>query len=270
MNTHPPHPLRRRRAGFSLVEVALALIVAAGGLLAVFGVFPVSLRQSQMSRSDMNETGFASALLQTLGGNIRDIDDIAVWNDPKEFWKAAARGSGLPETLYDDKKVHASGKKGTASSAAVAAEHDKAAPRNGGKPQWTDHPFSPMTTFVASTYGNESGDAENIWYIAAERTEGVVPGDSELVQPAQFLIRLACIRRTAHRATGNRNTRRVLPTSAVVAEAVGQWEDADETERTAVLPNIYLLSVVSTDRGFPDVFIREPVFSQEFTFVHRP
>ena len=256
MNTHPPHPLRRRRAGFSLVEVALALIVAAGGLLAVFGVFPVSLRQSQMSRSDMNETGFASALLQTLGGNIRDIDDIAVWNDPKEFWKAAARGSGLNETITDA----ANGSKH------VHDEHVKALQ---GQENWS-HPWSPMTTFVASTYGNETGDAENIWYIAAERTEGVVPGDSELVQPAQFLIRLACIRRTAHRATGNRNTRRVLPTSAVVAEAVGQWEDADETERTAVLPNIYLLSVVSTDRGFPDVFIREPVFSQEFTFVHRP
>ena len=41
-------------------------------------------------------------------------------------------------------------------------------------------------------------------------------------------------------------------------------------QRKAVLPNIYQISVVSTDRGFPDVFIREPVFSQEFTFVHRP
>jgi len=28
--------------------------------------------------------------------------------------------------------------------------------------------------------------------------------------------------------------------------------------------------VISTDRGFPDVYIREPLYSQEFTFVHRP
>ena len=77
-----PSESARRRAGFSLVEVTLALLVAAGGLLTIFGVFPVALRQSQMSRSDMGETAFADSVLQTLGGNIRAIDDISVWNDP--------------------------------------------------------------------------------------------------------------------------------------------------------------------------------------------
>ena len=78
-----------RRSGFSLIEVALALVVAAGGMLAIFGVFPISLRQSANSRSDMGELTFASTVLQTLAGNIRTIDRIDVWNDPSKFWNAA-------------------------------------------------------------------------------------------------------------------------------------------------------------------------------------
>ena len=70
---------RFRRQGFSLIEVALALMVVAVGLLSVFGVFPVSLRSSQMARSDLSGSAFASSLLQTIGGNIRGIDDIRIW-----------------------------------------------------------------------------------------------------------------------------------------------------------------------------------------------
>ena len=72
--TRTPHAAGRPRAGFSLVEVALALIVAAGGLLAIFGVFPISLRQSANSRGDMGQMTFASTVLETIAGNIRTID----------------------------------------------------------------------------------------------------------------------------------------------------------------------------------------------------
>ena len=42
-------------------------------------------------------------------------------------------------------------------------------------------------------------------------------------------------------------------------------------EKAAVcLPNVYIVSVVSSNRGYPDVYIREPLYSQEFTFIHRP
>ena len=87
----------RRRAGFSLIEVALALVVAAGGMLAIFGVFPIALRQSQNSRSDMGEMTFSSTVLQILAGNIRTIDRIDVWNDPGKFWDAAVGSTGLPK-----------------------------------------------------------------------------------------------------------------------------------------------------------------------------
>ena len=35
-------------------------------------------------------------------------------------------------------------------------------------------------------------------------------------------------------------------------------------------PNVYVVSIVSSNRGYPDVYIREPLYSQEYTFIHRP
>ena len=257
----------RLRAGFSLMEVAFALFIAAAGLLAVFAVFPVSLRQSQISRSDLAESSFASALLQTFAGNIRMIDDLSVWNDPRSFWKAAASGTGLPETITDrdngSKAVHALHER------ALEQDFTGRAPESGKAGQ----SLSPMMTYVASGYDNGANDDENVWFVATERTETPTPPGigAGMVRPAQYLIRLACVRRTARRATGVRNRNgRAVPTDNVYAEPIGKWKGASKQERAAVLPNIYIISVVSTDRGFPDVFIREPVFSQEFTFVHRP
>lgn len=264
MRTVPFEPARRP-AGFSLVEVTLALLVAAGGLLTIFGVFPVALRQSQMSRSDMGETAFADSVLQTLGGNIRAIDDISVWNDPVKFWAAAVEGTGLPTKISDEKN----GSKYVHDLHLSALEGRSTGKANGAAGQ----SLSPMATYVASTYSYQNGDKENAWYVAFERENTPdPPGISELVQPAQFLIRLACIRRNANAVTDVRNSRGVLPTERVEAKEIpgSKWDGKTAAQRKAVLPHIYSLSVVSTDRGFPDVFIREPVFSQEFTFVHRP
>ena len=94
--TRNRRPADRSRTGFSLIEVALALIVAAGGLLAIFGVFPVSLRQSSNSRADMGQMTFAATVLETIAGNIRTIDRISVWNDPEQFWNVAVGDTGLP------------------------------------------------------------------------------------------------------------------------------------------------------------------------------
>lgn len=100
-------PNRRARAGFSLIEVSLALVVAAGGLLAIFGLFPVSLRQSKMSERDMAENAFATTLLETMAGNVRMIDDVEVWNDPDQFLRAALGETGLLDASakYSAKKL---------------------------------------------------------------------------------------------------------------------------------------------------------------------
>lgn len=241
-----PTPVRRS-AGFSLVEVALALIVAAGGMLAIFGVFPISLRQSQNSRSDMGEMTFASTVLQTLAGNIRAIDRIDVWNDPSRFWDAAVGDTGLP-------------KFSTATTSARMFELHQSA-KNGN----STTPFSPATTYVAQLWENQSQDEvtslpakdrENIWYFGAEETaKPPTPSADKIAVPAQYLIRLAAVRRRARRNG---------------ADMTASDDDSRHPGDSVFAPNVYIVSVISTDRGFPDVYIREPLYSQEFVFVHRP
>ena len=63
-------------------------------------------------------------------------------------------------------------------------------------------------------------------------------------------------------------------TAALAARATAAMQAAaidDPTNPADVyLPNIYVVSVVSSSRGYPDVYIREPLYSQEYTFIHRP
>ena len=237
----------RRRAGFSLIEVALALIVAAGGMLAIFGVFPISLRQSQNSRSDMGEMTFASTVLQTLAGNIRAIDRIDVWNNPGAFWDAAVGTTGLPKFSS------------ATTSASMKALHDRALDGN------PTTPFSPATTYVAQLWEAQTQDEvtslpardrENIWYFGAEETKApATPSADKIALPAQYLIRLAAVRRRARRNG---------------ADMTAPDDDSRHPNASVYAPNVYIVSVISTDRGFPDVYIREPLYSQEFVFVHRP
>ena len=239
--------LSRRRSGFSLIEVALALVVAAGGLLAIFGVFPISLRQSANSRSDMGEMTFASTVLQTLAGNIRAIDRIDVWNDPAKFWEAAVGSTGLPKF---------------ASGTTSAKMYELYQSALGGN---FTSPFSPKTTEVAKLWEAQtqdevaslpSGKRENIWYFGAEETETpTLPSDDKIALPAQYLIRLAAVRRRARDKGG---------------DMTAPSTDSRHPGADVFAPNVYVISVVSTDRGYPDVFIREPLYSQEFVFVHRP
>ena len=89
---------------------------------------------------------------------------------------------------------------------------------------------------------------------SAEETETpTLPSEDTIALPAQYLIRLAAVRRRV----GNGNVLAPDTDSRHPGERV--WA-----------PNVYVISVISTDRGFPDVYIREPLYSQEFTFVHRP
>lgn len=245
-------PEDRRRSGFSLIEVALALVVAAGGMLAIFGVFPISLRQSSNARSDMGEMTFATTVLETIAGNVRTIDRIDVWNDPAQFWNVAVGGTGLPRFKESGKFV---------TSAQMKRDYDRAL-----SGQLTD-PFSPATTYVAKTWKaqkqfetTDSEDGENIWYFGEESESTPQNSDTaKIAKPAQYLIRLAVVRRAARRASGNSGSDITAPAS-----------DSRHPDVTVYAPNVYIVSIVSTDRGYPDVYIREPLYSQEYTFIHRP
>ncbi len=60
MNLSVPSPKRR---GFSLIEVNMAILLLAGGLLALLGLFPLGLRESLASRNEMRLAAFAERLL---------------------------------------------------------------------------------------------------------------------------------------------------------------------------------------------------------------
>ena len=89
-------PPGAEQGGFSLIEVALALMIAASGLVAAFSLFPTSLRQSAESHAYMVESTFASSVLETIAANVRQIDDIKVWNDPQR-WLDRALSTGFRE-----------------------------------------------------------------------------------------------------------------------------------------------------------------------------
>ncbi len=80
---------KQRNSGFSLIEVNLAILIAAGGLISLFSLFPVGLRQSVMSQADLHQAAFASSFFEVIAANVRLIDDIDTWNNINDFWQAA-------------------------------------------------------------------------------------------------------------------------------------------------------------------------------------
>ena len=233
MQTRPaPAAARRREGGFSLVEVALALMVAAGGMVAVFGLFPTAMRQSVSARTDMKGALFASTVLETIAGNVRQIDDIKVWNDPQKWWEIARYTKPSSSDVRDlDLPTWSQGK--TASEFRSAADT-------------SDHgldDFSAATTDVAIRYPSkvDSFYKDTIRYFGRE--EGAV--DTSDPTPPQYLVRLEVIKRRAHGAGGGELS-------------------------SSFMPNRYLVSVVSSPNASPQIFIHEQLYAQEYFFVHRP
>ena len=82
------------RTGFSLIEVNMAILIAAGGLLSLFSLFPGGLRHSVMSQEDIYQSTFASSLLDVVSTNVKKIEDVKQWNDSATFWKYAVGALG--------------------------------------------------------------------------------------------------------------------------------------------------------------------------------
>ena len=237
--TRAPAARIRREGGFSLVEVALALMVAAGGMVAVFALFPASMRQTVSARADMKGALFASTVLETIAGNVRQIDDIATWNDPQAWWEIAANGLFDGSGSAEDR---ARAKSRVQFSNAYTAEAFRKASKNNDDGL---DAFSPATVDVAADYPVPSKvDAfykDTILYFGRE--EGAVEPGSPI--PPQFLIRFETIKRKALGKNG---------------------QELDNT----FIPNRYLVSVVSSPNASPQIFVHEQIYAQEYYFVHRP
>lgn len=192
-----PAARARREGGFSLVEVALALMVAAGGMVAVFALFPASMRQTVSARVDMKGALFASTVLETIAGNVRQIDDVAVWNDPEAWWKVAANGLDIDLPSWSQSK--------TASQFRTAARNSDSGLDD----------FSPATVDVAINYPEKVNAfyKDTIRYFGREEGE-VTPGSPI---PPQYLIRFETIKRRALGRSGQELDNAFLPNRYLVS-----------------------------------------------------
>ena len=67
------------RAGFSLVEVNLAIFVVAIGLLTLFTLFPAGLKEGEAGHADTQTSLFADYVLATIRANALEIN-ASDWN----------------------------------------------------------------------------------------------------------------------------------------------------------------------------------------------
>ena len=239
------------RGGFSLVEVALALTVAAGGMISIFGLFPAGLRQGANSSRDLVSSSFAGATLAAIAGNVAAIDDIATWNKPEEWWKRAIENTNLP---------------------AWNKGRDPDAFRGDSRI------FRPNVPKVAdSVTNNASGSKGSIWFFADDDGKrDVTP--SGIALPPHYIIRLVRVRRRP-RPLDYRAVRGYVNAVERYGKMYGSRTSSSGTAENMLVgkgqkvlrePDRYIVSIVSSDQKGYSIFVNEPVYSQEFHFLHRP
>lgn len=89
---------RQTSGAFSLIEVNLAIFVVSMGMLTLFSLFPVGLRQVEDSHKVTQEALFADYVLSTIRANACAIteEDAADWTDIDAFRSRVMQG--LPIT----------------------------------------------------------------------------------------------------------------------------------------------------------------------------
>ena len=78
--------------GFSLIEVNIAILVVAGGLLSLFAIFPAGLRMSTDALSDTRQALFADDFFAYFDDGVLSIENRDDWQDIEKFWTAARGG----------------------------------------------------------------------------------------------------------------------------------------------------------------------------------
>ncbi|NLE41957.1 MAG: hypothetical protein GX615_09030 [Lentisphaerae bacterium] len=156
------------KTGFSLIEVNMAILIAAGGLLSLFSLFPGGLRHSVMSQEDIYQSTFASSLLDVVSTNVKKIEDVKQWNDERVFWRYAVGALGdqgvridLPATFED----------------ATAANSDTS--------------ISDATKQLLKDDKGKLVESDGVWFVYREEDEvDPDPPDKPLLLPTQYFLRL--------------------------------------------------------------------------------
>lgn len=149
------------RKGFSLIEVNMAILIAAGGLLSLFTLFPVGLRQSEMSSEDLYQATYASSIFQMLAGNIATIYDVEDWNDVDTFWDIASTDTELPNKL---KKA---------------------------RPALNSIDSAISDSYLDFQLEGNSGEHDNVWYVGTDfGAKGGYSNKDKPSLPEQYILRL--------------------------------------------------------------------------------
>ncbi len=75
--------LRHKRAGFTLIEVSLAVLVLGLGLMVAFGLFPAGVRQNEESTADTRAALFADYVLNGMQANAATVTNWSEWDAEK-------------------------------------------------------------------------------------------------------------------------------------------------------------------------------------------
>ena len=277
-----------RRSGFSLIEVMMSLVIVGGGLVAVFGLFPVGLRQSMDSRSDLTQAAFASAILESISANVKAIDDLETWEDFDKWWKVASGGDKSPKSnLYDSKLGPFNCKEFAKNDSFSLRARECAMERD-------DSGNASARSSVKGAFNND----EVIQFVCRESDAADIPKTgAHFVLPPQFLIRIVKVERKARairqiswreaeeETDSSGDSRGYVPgvpsgNNAVAVRAIldngdgsVSYDDNNEDSNnnsTMRLPSRYIVSVVSSEQAFPQPYVENPVFSEEYAFLHRP
>lgn len=84
-----------REAGFTLIEVALAVLALGLGVLVVFSLVPSSLRLAEEDKADTRCSEFAEVVMQGMRGNASTIQDWTNWNNQASFSAAVLGGANV-------------------------------------------------------------------------------------------------------------------------------------------------------------------------------
>lgn len=86
------------QSGFTLVEVVLAILVVALGLLSVFSLFPSGLRASEDTVADTRAGMFAETVFGQMRGGADGLVKWSDWSNPSTF-KAATISNLVVDTI---------------------------------------------------------------------------------------------------------------------------------------------------------------------------
>ncbi len=89
-----------QKKSFSLIEVNLAILLIAVGLLSLFSLFPLGLKESERGLADTQEAMFADTVLSVLEGNSMNMTNWADWASLDKF-KSKVKEDAPTPAYYD-------------------------------------------------------------------------------------------------------------------------------------------------------------------------